>query len=193
LSTLLSDRRFNAIVLGPGAGVGEATQDLVAAALGSAASVVLDADALTSFADNPPGLFSQLRPRTVLTPHEAEFGRLFPGVLSKGPTRLDAARQAAQSAKCIIVLKGPDTVIAAPDGRAAINSNAPPWLATAGTGDVLAGMIAGLLAQAMEPFEAACAAVWLHGEAGTRVGVGLISEDLPEQLPHVLRSLQMMA
>ena len=189
LSALLSDKRFNAIVLGPGAGVGDATQDLVAAALASNAAVVLDADALTSFGDNREGLFAQLRARCVLTPHAGEFERLFPGVLAKGPTRLDAARHAAQSAKCVVVLKGPDTIIAAPDGRCAINSNAPPWLATAGTGDVLAGMIAGLLAQGMEPFEAACAATWLHGEAATRFGVGLIAEDLPEELPHVLRSL----
>ena len=190
LSVLLSDKRFNAIVLGPGAGVGDATQDLVAAALGSSAGVVLDADALTSFADNPPGLFAQLRARSVLTPHEGEFERLFPGLLGNGTTRLDAARRAAHLARCIVVLKGPDTVIAAPDGRAAVNSNAPPWLATAGSGDVLAGIIAGLLAQEMEPFEASCAAVWLHGEAATHFGVGLIAEDLPEQLPHVLRSLR---
>jgi NAD(P)H-hydrate epimerase len=192
LSALLSDKRFNAMVLGPGAGVGDATQDLVAAALGSSAAVVLDADALTSFADNPQGLFAQLRSRCVLTPHEGELERLFPGLLAKGPTRLDAARQAALSARSVVVLKGPDTVIAAPDGRAAVNSNAPPWLATAGTGDVLAGMIAGLLAQKMDPFEAACAAVWLHGEAATRFDVGLIAEDLPEQLPHVLRLLRSM-
>jgi NAD(P)H-hydrate epimerase len=189
LSALLSDKRFNAMVLGPGAGIGDPTQDLVAAALASSAAVVLDADALMSFADNPAGLFAQLRARCVLTPHNGEFERLFPGVLAKGSTRLDAARHAAQSAKCVVVLKGPDTVIAAPDGRSAINSNAPPWLATAGTGDVLAGMIAGLLAQGMDAFEAACAATWLHGEAATRFGVGLIAEDLPEELPHVLRSL----
>ena len=189
LSALLSDKRFNAIVLGPGVGVGEATQDLVAAALASNAAVVLDADALTSFADNPAGLFARLRIGCVLTPHAGEFERLFPGVLAKGPTRLDAARHAAQLTKCPVVLKGPDTIIAAPDGRAAINGNAPPWLATAGTGDVLAGIIAGLLAQGMEPFEAACAATWLHGEAAVRFGVGLIADDLPEQLPAVLRSL----
>ncbi len=190
LGALLSDKRFNAILLGPGLGVGDTTQGLVAAAQASSAAVVLDADALTSFADNPSGLFAQLRSRCVLTPHEGEFGLLFPGLLSKAPTRLDAAREAAQAAKCVVVLKGPDTIIAAPDGRAAINGNAPPWLATAGTGDVLAGMITGLLAQGMDPFEAASAAVWLHGEAGTRFGVGLIAEDLPEQLPHVLKSLR---
>lgn len=189
LSALLSDRRFNAVVLGPGVGVGAATQDLVAAALGSSAAVVLDADGLTSFADNPMGLFAQLHARCVLTPHEGEFGRLFPGLLSKGPTRLDTARAAAQAANCVVVLKGPDTIIAAPNGCAAINSNAPPWLATAGTGDVLAGMIGGLLAQGMEAFDAACAAAWLHGEAATRFGIGMIAEDLPEQLPHVLKSL----
>jgi NAD(P)H-hydrate epimerase len=190
LSTLLADRRLNAILLGPGLGVGDATQDLVAAALGSTAAVVLDADALTSFAENPGGLFAQIRPGCVLTPHEGEFGRIFPGLLSNGPTRLDAAREAARSARCVVVLKGPDTIIAAPDGRAAINANAPPWLATAGTGDVLAGMITGLLAQGMEPFEAAAAGVWLHGEAATRFGVGLIAEDLPDHLPNVLRSLR---
>ena len=190
LSALLSDRRFNAVLLGPGLGVGDATQDLVAAALGSGAAVVLDADALTSFADNPAGLFAQLRSGCVLTPHEGEFGRLFPALQSKGPTRLHAAREAAQAAKCVVVLKGPDTIIAAPDGRAAINGNALPWLATAGTGDVLAGMIAGLLAQGMDPFEAASAAVWLHSEAAARFGVGLIAEDVPEQLPHVLKLLR---
>ena len=193
LSALLIDKRFNAVVLGPGMGVGDATQDLVAAALGSSAAVVLDADALTSFAENPAGLFAQLRSPCVLTPHEGEFERLFPELLADGPTRLDAARRAAQLARCILVLKGPDTVIAAPDGRAAVNGNAPPWLATAGTGDVLAGMIAGLLAQRMEPFEASCAAVWLHSEAATRFGIGLIAEDLPEQLPHALRSLRSIA
>ncbi len=192
LSALLIDKRFNAVVLGPGVGVGDATQDLVAAALGSSAAVVLDADALTSFADNPPGLFAQLGSRCVLTPHEGEFERLFPDLLATAPTRLDAALRAAQLARCIVVLKGPDTIIAAPDGRAAVNGNAPPWLATAGTGDVLAGMIAGLLAQTMDPFEASCAAVWLHGEAATFFGIGMIAEDLPEQLPQVLRSLRAM-
>jgi NAD(P)H-hydrate epimerase len=190
LSALLSDKRFNAIVLGPGLGVGDATQDLVSAALGSSAAVVLDADALTSFTGNPPGLFAQLRPRSVLTPHEGEFDRLFPGVLPKGPTKLEAVRTAARTARCVVLLKGADSVIATPDGRAAININAPPWLATAGTGDVLAGMIAALLAQGMDAFEAVCAGAWLHGEAATRFGLGLIAEDIPEQLPQVLRTLR---
>jgi hydroxyethylthiazole kinase-like uncharacterized protein yjeF len=190
LSALLADKRFNAIALGPGLGVGDATQDLVSAALAGSAAVVLDADALTSFADNSAGLFAQLHFRSVLTPHEGEFERLFPGLLVKGPTRLESARSAARAARCVVLVKGPDTVIAAPDGRAAVNTNAPPWLATAGTGDVLAGMIAGLLAQGMEAFEAACAGAWLHGEAAARFGVGLIAEDIPEQLPHVLRTLR---
>src|SRR5262245_61658711 len=115
LSALLADKRFNAVALGPGMGVGDATQALVAAALASSAAVVLDADALTSFADNQQGLFAQLRPRCVLTPHQGEFERLFPGVFAKGPTRLEAARHAAQAARSVVVLKGPDTVIAAPD------------------------------------------------------------------------------
>jgi NAD(P)H-hydrate epimerase len=190
LSALLSDKRYNAVVLGPGLGVGDVTQDLVAAALGSSAAVVLDADALTSFGENPAGLFAQLRKRCVLTPHEGEFERLFPGLLADGSTRLHAVRNAARACKSVVLLKGPDTVIGAPDGRAVINSNAPPWLATAGTGDVLAGVVAALLAQGMEPFEAACAAVWLHGEAANRFGIGLIAEDIPEQLPRVLSALR---
>jgi hydroxyethylthiazole kinase-like uncharacterized protein yjeF len=190
LSALLSDKRFNALALGPGCGVGEDTQDLVAAALASEAAVALDADALTSFSDNPAGLFSQLRAECVLTPHAGEFERIFPGLLKRGPSKLAATREAARKAGCVVVLKGPDTVIAAPDGRAAINANAPPWLATAGAGDVLTGMIAGLLAQGMRAFDAACAAAWLHGETANAAGIGLIAEDLPEKLPEVLRALK---
>jgi NAD(P)H-hydrate epimerase len=150
---------------------------------------VLDADALTSFASNPKELFQQLHPRCVLTPHEGEFDRIFPGLLKRAPL-LDATREAAVTAKCVVLLKGPDTIIASPDGRAGINANAPPTLATAGSGDVLAGFIAGLLAQHMQTFEAACAAAWLHGEAAKAFGPGLIAEDLPEALPEVLRALQ---
>lgn len=194
LSTFLSDRRRNAVVMGPGMGVGVGTRDMVLAALGGERAAVLDADALTSFSDQPADLFSAIkgsdRRGTVLTPHEGEFARLFrmadePSTRSK----LERARQAASRAGAIIVLKGADTVIAAPDGRAAINDNAPPWLATAGSGDVLAGFIGGLLAQGMPAFEAAAAGVWLHGMAGNIVGQGLISEDLPEALPRIYRDL----
>jgi NAD(P)H-hydrate epimerase len=190
LSALLADKRFNAVAIGPGCGVGALTQDLVAAVLASGAAAVLDADALTSFAEDPNALFRQLRDTCVLTPHEGEFERVFPGVLKSAASKLEAALEAARKAGCVVLLKGADTVVAAPDGRAAINANAPPSLATAGAGDVLTGMIAGLMAQGMAAFEAANAAVWLHGEAASRFGAGLIAEDIPEQLPAVLGATQ---
>jgi hydroxyethylthiazole kinase-like uncharacterized protein yjeF len=189
LAALLADKRFNAAVIGPGCGVGAPTRELVAAVMESSAATVLDADALTSFAADPKALFRLLRPSAVLTPHEGEFERVFPGLLKRSPTRIEAVREAAATTGCIVLLKGPDTAIATPDGSVCVSTNAPPWLATAGSGDVLAGFIAGLLAQGMEPFEAACAAAWLHGEAAKIVGPGLISEDLPEQLPALLRRL----
>jgi NAD(P)H-hydrate epimerase len=189
LSALLVDKRFNAVAIGPGCGVNAVTQDLVAAVLASGAAVVLDADAITSFAEDPFALFRQLHGRVVLTPHEGEFERTFPGLLNNSQSRLSAAREAAERAGCVVLLKGPDTVVAAPDGRAAINVSAPPWLATAGAGDVLSGMIVGLMAQGMEAFDAANAAAWLHGEAANRFSVGLIAEDIPEQLPPLLRAL----
>lgn len=192
LGDFLSDPRRNAVVLGPGGGVGPAMRELVLAALAGERAVVLDADALTSFADEPQALIAALRARegaTLLTPHEGEFIRLFSYLCGKDQSKLERARAAAEQSGALILLKGPDTVVAAPDGRAAIAGNAPPSLATAGSGDVLAGIAAGCLAQGMPGFDAATAAVWLHGEAGVEAGPGLIAEDLPEVLPRVYRRL----
>jgi ADP-dependent NAD(P)H-hydrate dehydratase / NAD(P)H-hydrate epimerase len=182
---LLADQRRNAVLIGPGAGVGAQTRDETLAILAARKRAVLDADALTSFADDPGTLFSAIRSPCVMTPHEGEFARLFDASGSK-PER---ARRAARQSGAVILLKGADTVIAAPDGRVAINANAPPELATAGSGDVLAGIVLGLLTQGMEPFAAAAAAVWMHGAAARRIGAGLVSEDLIEALAPVLRDL----
>jgi NAD(P)H-hydrate epimerase len=190
LAALLQDKRFNSVVIGPGCGTGAPTRDMVAAVLASAASAVIDADALTSFKDDPNALFLLLREPAVLTPHEGEFERIFPGLLARSATRVEAVRAAAAAAKCTVLLKGPDTAIASPDGRVTINTNAPPTLATAGSGDVLAGLIAGLMAQGMDSYNAAGAAVWLHGEAASLFGPGLIAEDLPELLPAALSELK---
>lgn len=195
LRQFLSDPRVNTLVLGPGLGVGANTRELVLAALDGNRAVVLDADALTSFADDPGALFAATAAHhgcpVVLTPHQGEFSRLFKNTVQipEGTSKLDSARTGAKDSRAIVLLKGADTVVAAPDGRAAISENAPPWLATAGSGDVLAGMIAGLLAQHMPAFEAACTGAWLHGAAGNEAGPGLISEDLPEVLPRVYRRL----
>ena len=195
LAEMLKDKRLNACVIGPGAGVGERTRSLVLAALGGKRTVVLDADALTSFADAPERLFEAIRSNpeaeVVLTPHEGEFPRLFSDMSNKSPLRskLGRVRAAAERSGAVVLLKGPDTVVASPDGRASIALNAPPWLATAGSGDVLAGMIGGMLAQRVPCFEAACIAVWMHGEAGSEAGPGLIAEDLSEVLPAVLRRI----
>ncbi|HSY56297.1 MAG TPA: NAD(P)H-hydrate dehydratase [Bradyrhizobium sp.] len=192
---MFADKRFNACVIGPGAGVGERTRDFVLTTLSAKRAVVLDADALTSFAGSPEQLFEAIRhssdPQVVLTPHEGEFPRLFSDISNKHPFRskLERVRDAAERAGGVVLLKGPDTVVASPDGRATIAANAPPWLATAGAGDVLAGMIAGLLSQGVPAFEAASIAVWMHGEAAREAGPGLIAEDLPETLPAVTRGL----
>ncbi len=180
---VLADPRRNALLLGPGGGVGESTAGHVLAALATGRSLVLDADGLTSFAGEPERLFGRLSPRVVLTPHDGEFARLF-GALPG--SRLDRAAAAARLSGAVVLLKGGDTVVAHPDGRAVITTDAPPDLATAGAGDVLAGMIAGLLAQGMDPFAAAAAAAWLHGRAAVLVGRGLIAEDLTEALSDVL-------
>ncbi len=219
LSEFLDDTRKNSVLIGPGFGpafgsdvdAGADTREWILAALTSSAAVVLDADALSAMAENSivgdaaPGFgFTSQRPvggvsvariyaeiaarpsAAVLTPHDGEFARMFP---SLSGNRLVRARTAAARSGAIVVLKGADTIIAHPDGRAAVNSNAPPWLATAGSGDVLAGFICGLLAQGMSGYDASRAAVWLHGEVATLCGVGLIAEDLPERLPEILRSV----
>ncbi|BAM89384.1 conserved exported hypothetical protein [Bradyrhizobium oligotrophicum S58] len=192
---LLGDKRYNTCIIGPGAGVNERTRDVVFTALSAQRHLVLDADALTSFADAPARLFEQIRAlpdaQVVLTPHEGEFPRLFSDLSNKHPGRskLERVRDAAARCGAVVLLKGADTTVAAPDGRAAIAANAPPWLATAGAGDVLAGIIAGLLAQGVPAFEAACIGVWMHGETGSEAGPGLIAEDLTETLPAVFRRL----
>jgi hydroxyethylthiazole kinase-like uncharacterized protein yjeF len=195
LRSFLADKRRNAIVLGPGGGVGAAMQEQVLAALASQAAVVLDADALTSFADEPGKLASEIGERpgqdVVLTPHEGEFSRIFNNISKKTNfnSKLEKTRLAADLCGAVVVHKGADTVVAAPGGRAAIANNGPPSLATAGSGDVLAGIVAGLMAQGMQAFDAASAAVWLHGEAAAEFGAGLIAEDLPEMLPAVYQRL----
>ena len=195
LTRFLGDPRLNALAIGPGLGVSEATCELVLAALDGERAVVLDADAITSFAQSPRRLAAAIEARhdkvTILTPHEGEFSRYFHAldVNTKAGSKLERARLAAALIGAVVVLKGPDTAVAAPDGRASIAANAPAFLATAGAGDVLTGITAGLAAQGMPAFEAASAAVWLHGEAASRFGIGLIAEDLSEQLPNVYRSL----
>ncbi len=179
-----------AVVIGPAAGITEATLSNVLALARTGAALVVDADALTVFRDDPDELFQALDRDDVLTPHAGEFERVFPGLLSAAPERVTAARQAAARAQCVVLLKGPDTVIAAADGRAAVNLNGTPWLATAGSGDVLAGLIGGLIAQGMESFEAACAGAWIHAACADDFGVGLISEDLPGLVPSVLKRLR---
>jgi hydroxyethylthiazole kinase-like uncharacterized protein yjeF len=191
----LADKRFNTIVIGPGAGVGQRTVDFVHTALSAQRHLVLDADALTSFADAPDRLFESIKavsePQVVLTPHEGEFPRLFSDMSNKHPGRsnLERVRAAAERSGAVVLLKGPDTTVASPDGRASIAANAPPWLATAGSGDVLAGIIAGLLAQGVPAFEAASMGVWMHGEAAREAGPGLIAEDLSETMPAVTRRI----
>lgn len=220
LAEILGDTRKNSVLIGPGAGVGTETCELVLATLQSDAAVVLDADALTSFAmtatdsdenvgfgftsknkamaRGPDALFAAIganadRP-VVLTPHDGEFRRLFPD-LADVPSKIARVREGARRSGAVIILKGADTVVAAPNGLAAVNTNAPPWLATAGSGDVLAGFVTGLLSQRDTPLKIdsailpAVISVWLHGECANLLGPGLIAEDLPETLPQVLGRL----
>jgi hydroxyethylthiazole kinase-like uncharacterized protein yjeF len=193
LTDILTDARLNAVLIGPGAGVGDETAAMVTAILGRPGAAVLDADALTSFKDAPDTLFAANHAQgghVVMTPHEGEFARIFPdlGEHTCAP-KLARTREAARRSGAVVILKGADTVIAAPDGRAAINANAPADLATAGSGDTLAGIVTGLLARGLTPFEAASAGVWIHGETGRLAGAGLIAEDLAGQIPRVLTDL----
>jgi len=184
----IGDARRQAALIGPGSGVTSDTRDKTIALLNLGKRCVIDADALTVFGDDPTALFGALHPDCVLTPHEGEFKRIFGNL---DGSRLERARAAASHCGAVVLLKGGDTIVAAPDGRATITTNAPPDLATAGAGDVLAGFILGLLSQRMPAFEAANAAAWLHGKAAARVGPGLIAEDITEQLPATLREIKL--
>lgn len=185
-SALLADPRRNCVLLGPGNGADAGCRARVDASLAAGKKCVLDADALSVFAEAPAALFAHLTPDAVLTPHDGEFKRLFPDLVG---SRLARARAAAKRANAVVLLKGADTVVAHPDGRASICDTAPPWLATAGAGDVLAGLVAGLLAQAMPSFEAASAAVFLHAACARTAGIGLVADDLAACLPRVLAEL----
>ncbi len=189
LQYVLADSRYSGLLIGPGAGIGPDTRARVLAMLKTGRATVLDADALSSFKGDPQALFSAIAGPCVLTPHDGEFVRLFESVIDTHGDKLSRARAAARASGAIVVLKGSDTVIAAPDGRAIINANAPPTLATAGAGDVLSGMVLGFLAQGMEAFLAAATSVWMHGAAATDFGPGLLAEDLPDRLPGVRRAL----
>ena len=198
LAEMLEDERYNALCLGPGLGLGPATGELVRGALKARRGTVLDADALSRFQREPQALFDMLHDNCVLTPHGGEFRRLFPDLAGRienddAFSRIEAAREAAMRAGAAVLFKGAETVIAAPDGRVAVNAaideRAAPWLATAGAGDVLAGIVCGLMARRLPAYDAAKAGAWLHVEAARAFGPGLIAEDLPEMLPRVFRDL----
>lgn len=178
------DDRVRSALLGPGAGISTRTKEAVLRLLQKGVPLVLDADALTSFEFQPSELFSALHDQVVLTPHEGEFARLFPVI--DLADRFTAARLAAELSGAVVLLKGAETIVAAPDGRLAVNTHASPWLATAGSGDVLAGLVCGLLAQGSSAFEAACIAAWLHGDIGIRGGPGLTADAMPGLIPLVL-------
>lgn len=181
----LADDRITAVLIGPGIGVGRRTRRLVELILDSKKPTVLDADALTSFADDPSTLFARLSDRCVLTPHEGEFARVF----SSTGSRIERVSAAARASGAVVLLKGAETLIAHPNGAVVENPTASPHLATAGSGDVLAGLIVGLLAQGMASLDAAAAGVWVHSEIGTTLGIGLIADDMPECVPAVRKHL----
>jgi hydroxyethylthiazole kinase-like uncharacterized protein yjeF len=186
LARLASDLRYTAFLIGPGAGVNDATRETALELLGTGRPVLLDADAISVFASRTTALAQAIRGPCVMTPHDGEFARVF----DPRGDKLVRARAAARQSGAVIVLKGADTVVAAPDGRAVVNTNAPASLATAGSGDVLGGLILGLLAQGMDAFLAAAAGVWVHGAAAAGFGPGLLAEDLPDLVPSVLRQLE---
>jgi len=186
---MLDDPKRNTVLVGPGLGANGAAKELVLAALETRKQTVLDADALTVFADGSEALFHNLHPNCVLTPHEGEFMRLFGARIDAGANKIARVRKAAEMAGCVVLLKGADTVIADPEGRVVVNTNAPAWLATGGSGDVLAGMILGLLTPGMPLFQSAAAACWIHGRIAGLLGPGLIAEDLVNSLPSVLKDL----
>jgi hydroxyethylthiazole kinase-like uncharacterized protein yjeF len=191
LADILADTRITASLIGPGAGTDADVKDLVSSVLASESTAVLDAEGITAFSEAPAELFDQIKARpapTLMTPHEGEFKKVFPE-LDNEPSKLERARRAAEISGAVVILKGPDTVVAAPDGLASVSENAPPWLATAGSGDVLAGLVTGLLTQGMAAFDAAAAAVWIHGELAVAFGPGLIAEDMADLLPGVLQRL----
>lgn len=191
LADILSDERISCVIAGPGLGVGARTRELVTELTKSDKALVLDADALTSFEEEPEPLFAGLRQngKAVLTPHDGEFARIFPKPADSGQARFRAATKAAETSGAMVLLKGQKTLIATPQGQLVENRHASPHLATAGSGDVLAGAIGGLVSQGMGTFDAACAAVWLHGDAGRRADFGMISEDLDQALRHALADL----
>ncbi len=191
LAEILTDTRRNAVLIGPGAGATAETRENVAAVLSSEATVIIDAEGLTAFADNPQELFALIQQRpspTILTPHKGEFDAIFPE-LGNAESKLEQAKRAAEISGAVVVFKGPDTVVSAPDGLSAVTEGSPPWLATAGTGDVLAGLIVGLCAQGMSPLDAAVAGVWIHSDIARSVGPGMIAEDMAPMLPALLQRL----
>jgi NAD(P)H-hydrate epimerase len=187
---LLAGPKHNTILVGPGMGLGPAYADMVLAALETGKPCVLDADALTNFAETPEKLFDKLHADCILTPHEGEFNGLFGKKIDPQKPKAERTVAAAKLARCTVLLKGADTIIALPDGRRITNNNAPPWLATAGAGDVLAGIVLGLITQKMQIFWAAAAAAWIHGEAANNFGLGMIAEDLVEGIPKALQTLK---